>query len=266
MSRTSPCLEGTKIKESPVVMAPPRSRGLADEITNWLRESILRGHFVPGQHLLEEELADKFEVSRGPVREALVQLEHEGLVMLRRHRGAFVARLSPEVAQEIYSLQLALERLAAQSAVQKATKEDWAALQQMIETMKEAHNRGLTRQEAADLDVRFHDLVYHSAHHERLWGFWSNLRSQVYILLLSAMSNDSDYSIGLADSHALVLDALRTRNSNLAVRIVEDHIARGFDNVRKSYVQHTDAKTRTTLTSSQQSSSPLKEDNKAQIT
>ena len=247
------------------VMAQTRSRGLSDEITNWLRESILRGHFVPGQHLLEEELADKFDVSRGPVREALVQLEHEGLVMLRRHRGAFVARLSPEVAQEVYSLQLALERLAAQSAVQKATQEDWTTLQQVIDSMKEAHDMGMSRQEAADLDVRFHDLVYRSAHHERLWGFWSNLRSQVYILLLSAMSNDPDYSIGLADSHTLVLDALRTRNSNLAVRIVEDHVGREFENVRKSYLQNTDANNTTVLSSGQESSARLNKDNEVQI-
>jgi DNA-binding GntR family transcriptional regulator len=258
-------LEGSKIDESFEALVPPRSRGLAHEVTNWLRDAIVRGHFAPGQHLLEEELAEKWGISRGPVREALVQLEHEGLVILRRHRGAFVARLSHADAHEVYGLQLALERLAAECAAQNATDEDWAALQRMVESMKEAHCRGMSQQEAADLDVRFHDLIYSSAHHERLWGFWSNLRSQVYILLLSAMTHDSEYSVELADSHRLVLDALRTRNRNLAIRIVEDHITRGFDHVRQSYIRDTNAKDVTMLTSNHDSRSHLKEDDKPLI-
>jgi DNA-binding GntR family transcriptional regulator len=76
--------------------------------------------------------------------------------------------------------------------------------------------------------MRFHDLVFRAAHHERLFNFWSTLRSQVCILRLSLIADDANWSEALAASHALLLDALQTRNRNVAVRILEDHLAREF--------------------------------------
>ena len=78
------------------ILSPPLNRSLADEIVIHLRKAILSGQFEPGERLGEQFLAESLEVSRGPIREALSQLEHEGLVIIRRNRGAFVARLSRE--------------------------------------------------------------------------------------------------------------------------------------------------------------------------
>jgi DNA-binding GntR family transcriptional regulator len=209
-------------------MEPPHKGRLAEKVTDWLRDSILRGDFAPGQHLLEEELAEQFNVSRGPVRDAILQLEHEGLVLVRRHRGAFVARLSPEAARQVHTLQLALERLAVESAVQNASDADWQELQNIVREMEVTQTRDLSQRQAADLEMRFHDLVFRAAHHERLLDFWSKLRSQVCILRLSLIADDPRGSQNLAESHSLLLDALRTRNRNLAVRILEDHLAQEF--------------------------------------
>src|ERR1700694_4324682 len=94
-----------------------RSASLAHSIRSRLREAILRGDFASGAHLREVEIAERYQVSRGPVREALAQLEQEGLVILRRNRGAVVARLSRTDLEEVYSLRLALERVATARAV-----------------------------------------------------------------------------------------------------------------------------------------------------
>ncbi len=67
---------------------------LGDVVTTVLRDMITNGHFQPGEHLKEAELAAALKVSRGPIREALTQLEAEGHVELRRHRGAFVSTLT----------------------------------------------------------------------------------------------------------------------------------------------------------------------------
>src|SRR5262245_51294874 len=88
-------------------LTPAVSPSLAETAANALRESIAQGTFAPGQHLREAELAEALQVSRGPVREALVQLEREGLVVLRRHRGAEVAQLSLTDIEEVYTLRLA---------------------------------------------------------------------------------------------------------------------------------------------------------------
>ena len=73
-----------------------------------MRDVILSGQFEPDERLGEQFLAETLGVSRGPIREALDQLEREGLVLIRRNRGAFVARLSREDLNEVYSLRLAL--------------------------------------------------------------------------------------------------------------------------------------------------------------
>jgi DNA-binding GntR family transcriptional regulator len=80
-------------------------RSLADDVVDRLRDAIFHGSFKPGEALREEQLAAMLDVSRGPVREALVQLEREGLVLVRRHRGATVARLSRSDLEDVYSLQ-----------------------------------------------------------------------------------------------------------------------------------------------------------------
>src|SRR5512147_2302861 len=94
------------------LLEPAKSNGLFQEVADRLREAILQGRFRPGERLREAELATMLEVSRGPVREALTRLEHEGLVTTRRNRGATVSRLSKEDEEEVRSLRLTLERLA----------------------------------------------------------------------------------------------------------------------------------------------------------
>src|SRR3954469_17138197 len=105
---------------------------LADSIHGQLRATILSGQLAPGEHLREVEIADRFDVSRGPVREALLQLEQEGLVMLRRNRGAVVARMSRADLEEVYSLRLALERLAVARATQHGTEADFGVMDAVL--------------------------------------------------------------------------------------------------------------------------------------
>ena len=90
---------------------------LGDLVTNLLRDMITSGRFLPGEHLKENELAAALNVSRGPIREALAQLEAEGHVELRRHRGAFVSTLTRTDVEEVHSLRSAIEQLAAERAV-----------------------------------------------------------------------------------------------------------------------------------------------------
>src|SRR6476619_1157600 len=118
-----------------VVLAPlnpPPKRNLADDVTERLRDAIINRSFKPGQVLREELLSTMLDISRGPVREALIRLEREGLVQVRRHRGAIVAQLSRTDVEEVYSLRLAIERLAVQHAVRHATEADFAAMKGII--------------------------------------------------------------------------------------------------------------------------------------
>jgi DNA-binding GntR family transcriptional regulator len=218
-----------------MALTPPRKRSLADDIVDRLRSAILNGTFKPGQPLREEQLAASLDVSRGPIREALVQLEREGLVMTRRHRGAIVARLSRADVEEVYSLRLAIESLAMRQAVRHATDEDFAAMEGVLDTFRAAFASGPNEQVIADLDVRFHDLIYQAAHHQRLYDCWANLRAQIYIFLLSRNVVNPDFRVVTVRSHQELLDILRARDEVRAVQMIEEHLLGAYERVIQSY-------------------------------
>jgi DNA-binding transcriptional regulator YhcF (GntR family) len=111
-------------------------RSLSDDVVDLLRAALVRGTFEPGQHLNEAGLAEKLGVSRGPIREAFVELQREGLLTLERHRGARVNRLSRTDIDEIYELRKALERLAVERAVRQATEDDFAAMSDVVTKLR----------------------------------------------------------------------------------------------------------------------------------
>jgi DNA-binding GntR family transcriptional regulator len=216
-------------------LTPAVKRSLADDVVDRLRDAIFHGSYKPGEPLREEQLAAMLDVSRGPVREALVQLEREGLVIVRRHRGATVARLSRGDLDEVYSLRLALERLAMQRAVHNASERDFAALEAVLADFDIALARGPSEKEIAELDVRFHDLIYQAARHQRLYDSWANLRSQIYIFLLSRNVANPDFREVTVKSHADLLEALRSRDEARAIAEIEAHLRGAYDRVVLSY-------------------------------
>jgi DNA-binding GntR family transcriptional regulator len=225
----------SSISISPLPLTPTVKRSLADDVVDRLRDAIFHGSFKPGEALREEQLAAMLDVSRGPVREALVQLEREGLVIVRRHRGATVARLSRGDLEDVYSLRLALERLAIQRATRYATDQDFAAMEAVLAAFDVALSHGPSEKEVAELDVRFHDLIYQAARHQRLYDCWANLKSQIYIFLLSRNVVDPDFREITVKSHAALLEAIRTRDEARATIEIEDHLRGAYDRVVRGY-------------------------------
>jgi DNA-binding GntR family transcriptional regulator len=220
---------------SSLPLTPAVKRSLSEDVADRLRDAIFQGSFKPGEPLREEQLAAMLDVSRGPVREALVQLEREGLVLVRRHRGATVARLSRSDLDEVYSLRLALETLAVKRAARFATEEDFAAMDAVMGAFDTVLTRGHSEKEVAELDVRFHDLIYRAARHQRLYDCWANLRSQIYILLLSRNVANPDFRDVTVNSHAELLKALRARDEALITTLIEEHLRGAYDRVLEGY-------------------------------
>lgn len=213
------------------VLALPASRGLSVDIAQRLRAAIFAGHFGPGERLREEALASAMGVSRGPIREALAQLEREGLIVIRRNRGAFVARLSREDLDEVYTLRVAIERFAIQRACALAEPAELDALDAVVARMAAALTSGCSEQEAAELDLSFHDLIYLAAHHRRLYECWTNLRPQIHIVLLSRNVAHPDFRLlsVAVDSHQALVDAIRAKNVVEAERLIEDHLLGSYE-------------------------------------
>jgi DNA-binding GntR family transcriptional regulator len=223
-----------------VSLHPPPKRNLADAVTERLRDAILNGKFKPGQLLREEQLATMLDLSRGPVREALIRLEREGLVQVRRHRGAIVAQLSRTDVEEVYGLRLALERLAVQNAIRHATEDDFAAMEQVIAAFDMALAHNPSEHEIARLDLQFHDIIYRAARHQRLYDCWFNLRSQIYIFLLSRNIANPDFRKITLRGHTDILDVLRARDEARAIQIIEEHLRAAYERIIVEYHQTID--------------------------
>lgn len=215
---------------------PQDDAPLAASIRLRLRQAILQGDFAPGEHLREVEIAARHQVSRGPVREALLQLEQEGLVLLRRNRGAVVARLSRADLEEVFSLRVALERLAAARAARHGTEADFGVMDGVLHEFRgTGSGQPLTEQEAADQDVRFHDAVYRAAHHERLYAAWSGIRSQVYVLLLARNVAGPDFREDTYIGHLELAYMIRTRDETRVIAAIERHLEASYARVLASY-------------------------------
>lgn len=111
---------------------------LHKRVVSRLREAILKGEFEPGERLVQDELAEAMGVSRMPIREALRQLEIEGLVTLVPHKGAIVTPVTAEDIEEIYHLRAVLEPIAVERSLPNLTEEDKRTLRQLADDMEKS--------------------------------------------------------------------------------------------------------------------------------
>ncbi|WP_037311582.1 GntR family transcriptional regulator [Amycolatopsis orientalis] len=205
---------------------PARRRGLADEVADRVRDAIFGGTYPPGAQLREVELSEALGVSRGPVREALLKLEREGLVRSEWHRGALVTTLSDVDVAELDSLRSALEQLAVQLVVASASDADLAAIEEVVERMVRARDE----HEMVRCDIDFHDAVYAASGHRRLIEAWRAIRSQVYLFLLTRIGvNSEGYLASIPAEHRRLAEALRARDGDRALDLFAAHRGQAFE-------------------------------------
>lgn len=216
------------------VLSMPEKRALSDDVASRLRAAILSGAFAPGERLREEQMARALGVSRGPVREALAELERQGLVVLNRNRGAVVAQLSRDDLEELYTLRLAIEELAIRRAAEASDPEAITQMQSVIDGMQSAIDRGITEQEAAEFDLGFHDLIYDAADHRRLKDTWTNMRPQIHVLLLNRNVADVDFREMLVSGHQVLLDCIAESDPDCAATHLREHLGGSYERVSRS--------------------------------
>ncbi|APU15161.1 MULTISPECIES: GntR family transcriptional regulator [Actinoalloteichus] len=214
----------------PTRVAPARRRGLADEVADRVRDAIFDGSYPPGTQLREANLSAELEVSRGPVREALMRLEAEGLVRSAWHRGATVTELSADDIAELDSLRGALENLAVGLVAREASQDDLAAVEAAARRMERAEDE----YEMAACDIAFHDAIYLASGHRRVHQAWEAIRCQVHLFLINRIrANSVGYLEHLPGEHADLVAALRTGDAVTAVRLFAEHRQHAIDVLSK---------------------------------
>ena len=149
-------------------------RTLKEDVTNVLRQMIIDGELAPDAELNQVGIANQLGVSRGPVREALGQLEQEGLVHSIPYKGVFVTSLTRRHVEELYSVRIVLETLAVERAIDRITEEDLANLNQIVEEMSVAA-KAQNLQRLVGLDLEFHEKLVRVADHELLYKLWKQV-------------------------------------------------------------------------------------------
>lgn len=196
--------------------------GLRESVVTSIREAIHSGALRPGDRLFEAGLADQMGISRAPIREALRQLELEGLVEMSPRRGAAVARFSREDVLEVYSLRSALEGLACHLAVERASADDWRHLRELAERMRQAAQQGDLRT-LVNYDLTFHGTLCEISGHRRLLKTWRSLEGQARVFLTWIEQIYGDL-VETAEGHVPILDALECGDGNKAEALTRRHI------------------------------------------
>lgn len=217
------------------ILSPASATLLSDEVVDRIRKAILRGLFTPGDRLREEQLADALGVSRGPIRNALLQLEREGMVVRRRNRGAVVSRLSREDLEEVYSLRLAIEPVACAWAARNAVEHDLVEMQTVIDGYSRLTTR-VSVQDAAEADLSFHDVIYRAARHKRLLRLWQDLRPQVYVFLLArTYVRTREFGQIMIANHRAIREVISQGDEKGARTIAATHVQTSYERVLEVY-------------------------------
>ena len=154
---------------------------LPSRVSNLLRDSIVSGRIPPGTRLIERQLAEELKISRVPIREALIQLEIEGLIA-SRHNGRYVIEISEKDIHQLYEVRLALEKLAVNLAAQNTTPERAEELRSKMQAMKEASARkDITSYVRNDFEI--HQLIWNHAENHYLNDALKTLAGPIYMFI-----------------------------------------------------------------------------------
>ncbi|HEX4896960.1 MAG TPA: GntR family transcriptional regulator [Candidatus Limnocylindrales bacterium] len=198
-------------------------RQLWEAVADRLRDEILDGRLAAGSRLVEAELAERFGVSRGPVRDALQELARAGLAIDLPRRGTFVSSLTERDLGEVYEIRRAIEEAAVRLTVERASEADVASMFEALEAAEAAYgNDDLAA--AWDADMAFHRSYCRLSGNGRLLELFDNLASQTVLLMRTTL--DSHASLAWTppvELHRRIAQAIAARDVDGATKAVGAH-------------------------------------------
>ena len=200
---------------------------LSKQVVRAIRHQIFSGALRPNQRVVEAEIAAEMGISRGPVREALAELEKEGLIITYPRKGTYVKSFELKDIEEIYTLRALLEGFAVSLALDRFQEQDLAYLRDLLDQIVEmAEKKDVI--EVSRLNMQFHKKIMELSNHKRLYDSWQTLLAQTQ--MLSAMTTEYYTSlIDIRKSHKILLDALVTGDRDHIKRSFEQHILKSMN-------------------------------------
>jgi DNA-binding GntR family transcriptional regulator len=202
---------------------------LRGRVFNKLREDILSGQYHENEELRENTIGQELGVSRTPVREALRQLELEGLVTMVPNKGAYVTGITSKDIHDIYIIRSYLEGLCARWACENITEVQIEALEEVL-YLSDFHARRSHHEQLVELDNKFHDLIYKASGSKILDHVLSDFHRYVERIRKITLAVP-DRASKSSQEHAAILDAIRKRDGNLAEELAHEHIMKTIKNI-----------------------------------
>lgn len=202
---------------------PIKLRNLRDHVHDSLREAIISGRLKSDDKLNERQLASELGISTSPLKEALRQLEGEGLVRTEARRGTFVS-FNARQAEEMTLARAALESIIARQAAKHGTEEAFVFLRSVIEEMRVAVSSGDV-DALIELNEKFHDGIHEASGCEYLRRLQNAQRMYDHAARVTVLSRESVRKQSFGE-HEAIMKAIIARNEDLAERLMREHIVK----------------------------------------
>lgn len=204
---------------------------LRGRVFHKLRDDILSGKYKEHEELKEVAIGEEMGVSRTPVREAFRQLELEGLIQIIPNKGAFVTGITIKDVKDIYMIRSKLEGLCARWATEHITKEQMEEMEENV-YLTEFHAKKGHMEQIADLDNRFHDILYEACDSKMLEHLLKDYHN--YVLRIRRKTLATDRATVSNDEHRMIMEAIRDRDADRAEELANAHMINAFENMVKS--------------------------------
>lgn len=209
--------------------SPPKGRVIKQDLITQLLSAIFSGRFRGGDRLIEKDLAEEYQVSRTPIREALNQLAATGLIEMQPNRGAVVRAFGPNQLRDIYELRQLMESHATKLAHARL---DPKTLDQIYEqTAKLASQRKRDTRwsnRAMQVDEDLHELLAKASGNDRLESEIIRYRKLIRVIR-QAIANSKGYQVDALSDHMEILKALRDGTAEQAAQAMGKHIGKAAD-------------------------------------
>jgi DNA-binding GntR family transcriptional regulator len=202
---------------------------LRGRVFNLLRNDILNGKYDPGESLIETRLSEELGVSRTPIRESIRQLELEGLVQSIPNKGAVVKGVSAQDIEDIYTIRMLIEGLAARWAVEKITPAELAELKEAVD-LEEFYTNKNDSNHLLIFDSKFHDIIFKASKSKPLMHTLSTFHHYVQRARNASMKSPVR-AREVLEEHRAILKAFIDKDPDQAERLTTEHIRNASENL-----------------------------------